>query len=145
MKKILLIAIVALSLGSCKKKETPAPVQPCTELPVNNNIGIHIWIESQGSTSTGVLTGTLEFNDDTDLGNQISLFKRDFNQPNGTKYTYDTTFVLTAAHIRAITYLVAQTPADIDIATDTQIKIWFDGELKYWGAGSTIFNQTVLK
>lgn len=144
MKKILLIAIVALSLGSCKKKETPAPIETCVT-SVNNNVGIHIWIESLASTSTGTLTGTLGFYDKTDTINALFLYGRTFNENNGTKFTLDTTFNLNNPDINVTTYLVSQNATGIDNACDTQIKIWFDGQLKYWGAGSTILNQTDIK
>lgn len=145
MKKILLIAIVALTLGSCKKKETPAPVQPCTELPVNNNVGIHIWIESTASASNGSLVGTLGFYDKTDTINSLFLYGRTFNENNTNKFTLDTTFNLNNPDINVTTYLVSQVNGNLDNASDTQIKIWFDGQLKYWGAGATILNQTDIK
>ena len=143
MKKILLIAIVALSLGSCKKT-SPAPVEPCVTT-VNNNVGVHIWIESLASTPTGSLTGVLEFKDNSDTLNSLFLFSRPFNVSNATKFTYDTVFNLNAPDINVLTYLASQSSTGIDNACDTQIKVWFDGQLKYWGAGATILNLTDIK
>lgn len=145
MKKLLLIAIVALSLGSCKKKETltPAPVT-CNSVSTPLQSEVRVWIQSLASTSIGKIDGELRLMNDT-----IMLYKRDFFSFNNPQYNFDTTFTINSANIEAKTWLVSMSNDGIsdtwDNAADTQIKIWVDDTLKFWGAGTTILNQTDIK